>query len=145
MSEPRTYGAKRKKENTDLCIKELFSNWASRQCSRKRGNGPDGLFCIQHANVIQKREEDEVRYKEENEIRKKHGRLLEGDAVFMHALTEMGKEVYNMTYGVSRIRPNPDEWIEDLIVSYLDDARNVRVKPDLAHDSQQLESPMATD
>ena len=99
MSEPRTYGAKRKKENTDLCIKEVFSGWVSHQCSRKRGKGPDGLYCIQHVNVIQKREEDEARYKEENEIRKKHGWLLEGDAVFMHALKSMSTDLYNAEFG----------------------------------------------
>ena len=37
------------KENTEHCIEEIFERFRSKQCTRKRGNGPDGLLCKQHA------------------------------------------------------------------------------------------------
>lgn len=35
-------------ENPTCCI-EKVDDWIPRQCSRKRGHGPDGLYCGQHA------------------------------------------------------------------------------------------------
>ena len=56
MSEPRQYNLwagnpKGDKEDVTRCIKEVrdWSGWHSVQCSRKRGHGPDGLYCKQHA------------------------------------------------------------------------------------------------
>jgi hypothetical protein len=37
-------------EDPNRCIEEVHaSRWISHQCSRKRGHGPDGLYCKQHA------------------------------------------------------------------------------------------------
>ena len=36
------------KEDPTRCVEEVWS-WYSRQCSRKRGYGKDGLYCKQHA------------------------------------------------------------------------------------------------
>ena len=54
MSE-RIYGEwagdpKGTKEDPKRCIKELWptGHWNPRQCSRKRGYGPEGLYCKQH-------------------------------------------------------------------------------------------------
>lgn len=42
-----------KPENPIQCIKEVWPSgsygWVPHQCSRKRGHGPDGLYCKQHA------------------------------------------------------------------------------------------------
>ena len=40
-------------EDVTRCIKEVWPSgsvgWTPYQCSRKRGYGPDGLYCKQHA------------------------------------------------------------------------------------------------
>lgn len=39
-------------EDPTCCIKEVVPSdgrWIPYQCSRKRGHGPDGLYCKQHA------------------------------------------------------------------------------------------------
>jgi len=39
-------------EDPTRCIEEVWpsdTTWYPRQCSRKRGHGPDGLYCKQHA------------------------------------------------------------------------------------------------
>ena len=39
-------------ENPTCCVEELGrinKDWGTYQCSRKRGHGPDGLYCKQHA------------------------------------------------------------------------------------------------
>lgn len=38
-------------ENEERCVKEVWPahQWTSVQCPRKRGHGPDGLYCKQHA------------------------------------------------------------------------------------------------
>jgi hypothetical protein len=39
-------------EDPTRCIEEVWPTdglWISYQCSRKRGHGPDGLYCKQHA------------------------------------------------------------------------------------------------
>lgn len=139
MSEPRWYGSGNKTpENTDLCVEAVYRHggWHMGQCCRKRGHGPDDLYCKQHANRIQKRKDDQVRYEKEHEmwreewaLEKFHGKLLKGDAVFMHALREMAVEVYNLIYGGKKDIPDSDRWIEEEVQDYLDAARLVRVKP----------------
>ena len=36
------------------CVVEVSTNWGLHryQCARKRGHGPDGLFCKQHAKMV---------------------------------------------------------------------------------------------
>jgi hypothetical protein len=34
------------------CAYEMYDNFIGRQCSRKPGHGPDGLYCKQHAKRI---------------------------------------------------------------------------------------------
>lgn len=44
-------------ENPKGCVKGVYpahSQYIEHQCSRKRGHGPDGLYCKQHA----KKQED---------------------------------------------------------------------------------------
>lgn len=40
-------------EDVTRCIEEIWNigsrGWIPHQCSRKRGHGPDGLYCKQHA------------------------------------------------------------------------------------------------
>lgn len=36
-------------EDTTRCIEEVRPMWVSYQCTRKRGHGPNGLYCKQHA------------------------------------------------------------------------------------------------
>lgn len=58
----RRYGISDKRpdgvpERTERCVAEVFSlyrNYAGAQCSRYRGMGPDGLYCRQHATMIEK-------------------------------------------------------------------------------------------
>ncbi len=40
-----------KEEWPHRCIRQI-GTWQFRQCSRKRGHGPDGLFCKQHAGIV---------------------------------------------------------------------------------------------
>lgn len=35
------------------CVIGLWHGWSNRQCSRKNGHGPDGLFCKQHDPIAQ--------------------------------------------------------------------------------------------
>jgi hypothetical protein len=49
----RVYGAwagnpKGHPEDTSRCIESVMDGFHSHQCIRKRGNGPDGLYCKQH-------------------------------------------------------------------------------------------------
>lgn len=55
MAEPRIYSKwggnpRGTAENVMHCIEAVYppGNWYSVQCSRKRGHGPDGLYCKQH-------------------------------------------------------------------------------------------------
>ena len=49
----RSIGNLRDEHTTD-CIAEVASwnGWNRFQCSRKRGHGPGGLYCKQHARMI---------------------------------------------------------------------------------------------
>jgi hypothetical protein len=41
-----------KPEDPTRCIEEVwptYSSWIPYQCNRRRGHGPDGLYCKQHA------------------------------------------------------------------------------------------------
>jgi len=44
-------------EDPERCIHEVWPRrWPfSRQCYRKRGHGPDGLYCKQHAKMQESR------------------------------------------------------------------------------------------
>lgn len=48
-------------ERCDLCIAEVRASWTAwpiySQCTRKRGYGPDGLYCKQHAKKAKKPED----------------------------------------------------------------------------------------
>jgi hypothetical protein len=45
-------------ENITRCVTSVYRSWGfiSGQCSRKRGFGPDGLYCKQHAALAERRE-----------------------------------------------------------------------------------------
>ena len=55
----RRYGqwagnSKGTEEDPKRCIKEVWPpsvSWSPYQCSRKRGHGPDGLYCVQHGKM----------------------------------------------------------------------------------------------
>ena len=44
----RTYGRYDTPENPTKCIESVWGGWTGHQCHRKRGHGPDGLYCRQH-------------------------------------------------------------------------------------------------
>ena len=57
--QPRIYdkwagNPKGEKEDLTCCIAEVhdWTGWHLLQCSRKRGYGPDGLYCKQHAKKV---------------------------------------------------------------------------------------------
>ena len=56
--------AGRKPDFTRCCESVSADSWHFRQCSRKRGYGPDGAYCKQHdpAAVKAKREEQTRKY-----------------------------------------------------------------------------------
>lgn len=37
------------KEDPELCLEEVWDRFMAHQCLRRRGHGPDGAFCKQHA------------------------------------------------------------------------------------------------
>ncbi len=45
-------GSKGRSYNEGYCASELYSGYIPRQCSRKSGNGPDNLYCKQHAKIV---------------------------------------------------------------------------------------------
>jgi hypothetical protein len=56
ISGERRYGVwggcpKGQPEDPTRCIEEVWPSggWIPRQCTRRRGHGPDGLHCKQHA------------------------------------------------------------------------------------------------
>ena len=59
------YGLSRTKEDQACCIEHVFgARCTSHQCVRKRGHGPDGLYCKQHdpAAVTARRRASQERY-----------------------------------------------------------------------------------
>lgn len=40
-------------ENTEKCAANIWIDMRSFQCDRKRGFGPNGLYCKQHAKMIE--------------------------------------------------------------------------------------------
>jgi len=46
-------------EDTTRCVKTVINwyGWHMVQCSRKRGHGPNGEYCKQHAKILEKREQ----------------------------------------------------------------------------------------
>lgn len=61
------------KENTSRCIEQVHGDGIARfhQCERKRGHGPDGLYCKQHnpEAVARRKAEQEAAWKRKSEIR----------------------------------------------------------------------------
>jgi hypothetical protein len=49
----RKYGRYGNPEHTGDCVVEVWQDFWSYQCSRKRGHGPDGLYCKQHAKMVE--------------------------------------------------------------------------------------------
>jgi hypothetical protein len=45
----RIINGERRYKDPTRCIEEVWSPGYPQQCSRKRGHGPDGLHCKQHA------------------------------------------------------------------------------------------------
>jgi hypothetical protein len=43
-------------ENTEFCVADVWHGVATgdTQCARKRGHGPGGLYCQQHARMFEK-------------------------------------------------------------------------------------------
>lgn len=35
------------------CAYEVMNGWHSYQCCRKKGHGPEGLYCKQHAKIVE--------------------------------------------------------------------------------------------
>ena len=50
----RVYGCKYapNPENPERCVVAVMRGITSGQCSRKRGHGPEGLLCKQHARMV---------------------------------------------------------------------------------------------
>ena len=38
------------------CVELVWDGWGERQCLRKRGHGPNGEYCKQHARRLEARE-----------------------------------------------------------------------------------------
>ena len=53
-----TGNEKGRPEDPKRCIVEVWParEWFGRQCARRRGHGPDGLYCKQHAKQQAKKE-----------------------------------------------------------------------------------------
>jgi len=134
---PRMYGRQNDTpEDPTLCVERVHGHWCWNQCSRKRGHGPDGLRCKQHANVIQKRIDDAEEWNErakarraEVKLEKELGRLLQGDAVFLYAMENMATELYNCKFQRKEVTPDVKEWCRELVEFELDYAKKARIKP----------------
>ena len=42
-------------EDVERCVESVFSGMRSRQCTRRRGHGPEGLYCRQHGRLEEER------------------------------------------------------------------------------------------
>jgi hypothetical protein len=52
----RIYGWHKTPEDPTRCIESVHNRYSgSYQCSRKRGHGPDGLYCKQHGRIEEER------------------------------------------------------------------------------------------
>lgn len=76
-------------ENIENCIVKMFSEIRScgttYQCTRKRGFGPDKLYCKQHANSLQKRKEkDELYQKHLDDIVKKEEQMNKQSSIIIN-------------------------------------------------------------
>lgn len=47
------------------CVEEVPGRFAGRQCSRRRGHGPGGRYCPQHAAALDRAAADSSRTAEE--------------------------------------------------------------------------------
>ncbi len=143
---PRMYGnpvlGTQRVEDVTLCIDSVIGpeRWASaHQCSRKRGHGPDGLHCGQHAKLIRQRIDSAEKWnremkaqREERKLEKELGRLLQGDAVFLYAMEQMAADLYNCEYQPRVGYPAPPDsviWVKAYVKRELDEAKKVRIKP----------------
>jgi hypothetical protein len=48
-------------QHPELCVEEVWptnGSWIPHQCARKRGHGPDGLYCKQHGKKMEARNAD---------------------------------------------------------------------------------------
>ena len=64
----RLYGRDRTNtENVMLCVAGVSLDWNEHQCRRLRGNGPNGLWCMQHSKIAYALKEDERRYRSTQE------------------------------------------------------------------------------
>lgn len=43
-------------EDPRRCVEAVWVGWHERQCTRKRGHGPNGEYCKQHAKKIEELE-----------------------------------------------------------------------------------------
>ncbi len=43
------------REDVTRCVAEVSDGWIFRQCTRKRGHGPGGLYCKQHGQRAEAR------------------------------------------------------------------------------------------
>ncbi len=52
----RRYGHQDFPENTNDCVANVHNDYGVdfHQCCRRRGHGPDGLYCKQHAKMIER-------------------------------------------------------------------------------------------
>ena len=48
-----TWAGSETAENKACCVVLVSQGWYTYQCSRKRGHGPDGLYCKQHAKMVE--------------------------------------------------------------------------------------------
>lgn len=48
-------------EDKTRCVEAVWEQWNDRQCSRKRGYGPDGKYCRQHGARADRRAEEQAR------------------------------------------------------------------------------------
>ena len=54
-------------ENQSRCVAAVWDRTFGSQCSRRRGHGPDGLWCKQHTKMIERYEKIMEGTDEDNE------------------------------------------------------------------------------
>jgi len=55
QAEKQTYGHYRPRLfRAEKCAWELYTDYGQQQCSRAPGHGPDGLYCRQHARMVER-------------------------------------------------------------------------------------------